>query len=104
MFALILSAALSVAASTDASVAFDVRQPAPALVQTAAATTPELSSVAVTLECTAYASGRVGACQVMQETHPGMGFGEAAIALMRDVEVAPGPRDVQFARTFQFLP
>lgn len=104
MLALVLSAVLS-AAGADASVAFNARQPAPELTQTAAtATTPELSSVAVTLECTAYASGRVGACNVMQETHPGMGFGEAAIALMRDVEVAPGPRDVQFARTFQFVP
>lgn len=63
-----------------------------------------LSSVAVTLECTARASGRVENCKVLGETHPGLGFGEAAIALMRDAEVEPGPRDVQFARTIQFMP
>lgn len=63
-----------------------------------------LSSVAVTLECTARASGRVDGCKVLGETHPGLGFGDAAIALMRDVEVDPGPRDVQFARTIQFMP
>lgn len=63
-----------------------------------------LSSVAVTLECTARANGRVEACKVLGETHPGLGFGEAAIALMRDAEVEPGPRDVQFARTIQFMP
>lgn len=66
--------------------------------------TPVLASVAVTLECTARASGRVEACRVLGETHPGLGFGEAAIALMRDAEVAPGPRDIQFARTIQFMP
>lgn len=64
----------------------------------------QLMSVAVTLECTARASGRVENCQVLGETHPGMGFGEAAIALMRDAEVAPGPRDIQVARTIQFMP
>lgn len=64
----------------------------------------QLMSVAVTLECTARSSGRVENCQVLGETHPGMGFGEAAIALMRDAEVAPGPRDIQFARTIQFMP
>lgn len=63
-----------------------------------------LTSVAVTLECTARASGRVENCQVLGETHPGMGFGEAAIALMRDAEVDPGSRDIQFARTIQFMP
>ena len=103
MLALVLATVLS-ATGADASVAFNARQPTPELVRTAASATPELTSVAVTLECTAYATGRVGACHVMQETHPGMGFGEAAIALMRDEQVAPGPRDVQFARTFQFVP
>lgn len=63
-----------------------------------------LQSVVVTLECTARANGRVDGCRVLGETHPGMGFGEAAMALMRDAEVAPGPRDIQFARTIQFIP
>jgi len=69
-----------------------------------ASTGTVLAGVAVTLECTARASGRVENCQVLGETHPGLGFGEAAIALMRDAEVAPGPADIQFARTFQFTP
>lgn len=65
---------------------------------------PIHSPVAVTLECTARASGRVENCMVLGETHPGMGFGEAAIALMRDVQLAPSRQDVQFARTIQFMP
>lgn len=68
------------------------------------ATAAVLSSVAVTLECTARANGRVEGCKVLGETHPGLGFGEAAIALMRDARVEPGPSDVQFARTIQFMP
>ena len=72
--------------------------------QTPAATGVTLQNVAVTLECTARANGRVEGCHVLGETHPGLGFGEAAVALMRDAEVAPGPRDVQFARTIQFMP
>jgi TonB family protein len=63
-----------------------------------------LAAVAVTLECTARANGRVENCQVLGETHPGLGFGEAAVALMRDARVDPGPRDIQFARTIQFVP
>ncbi len=43
-------------------------------------------------------------CQVLGETHPGLGFGEAAIALMRDATVEPSPQDFQFARTIQFVP
>jgi len=43
-------------------------------------------------------------CQVLGETHPGLGFGDAAVALMRDARVEPGPRDIQFARTIQFVP
>lgn len=65
---------------------------------------PVLNSVAVTLECTAKADGRIEDCHVLGETHPGLGFAETAIALMQDSEVAPGPRDVQFARTIQFMP
>lgn len=67
-------------------------------------TAPMLQSVAVTLECTAFADGRVGACEVLEETHPGMGFGEAAIALMGDVTVERSSTDHQFARTIQFMP
>jgi TonB family protein len=63
-----------------------------------------LVSVAVTLECTARASGKVENCRVLGETHPDLGFGEAAIALMRDATVRPGAEDFQFARTIQFTP
>lgn len=63
-----------------------------------------LLTVAVTLECTARAAGRVEDCRVLGETHPGLGFAEAAITLMRDAEVEPGPEDYQFARTIQFTP
>ena len=80
-------------------------RPAPAVGAARLEQTPRvLMSVSVALECTARANGRVENCKVLEETHPGMGFGEAAIALMRDAEVAPGPRDVQFARTIQFMP
>jgi TonB family protein len=68
------------------------------------ASAPALSVIAVTVECTARANGQVENCQVLGETHPGLGFGEAAIALMRDARVPPGPSDVQFARTIQFTP
>jgi len=65
---------------------------------------PVLEGVAVTLECTAHTDGKVDGCMVLGETHPGLGFGAAALALMNGSEVAPGPRDVQFARTIQFTP
>lgn len=81
-------------------------RPAPPPVQpsVSVASVPVLTSVAVTLECTARASGRVENCKVLAETHPDLGFGEAAIALMMDAEVARGMDDVQFARTIQFMP
>ena len=63
-----------------------------------------LPGVAVTLECTARMDGRVEDCQVLGETHPGLGFGEAAVALMRDAEVTPPPRELRFAHTIQFTP
>ena len=107
MIALLLAASLFL----DATPVAKVEAPRPAL-QTISDTTaddkanagPVLSAVAVTLECTARANGHVEACHVLGETHPGLGFGEAAIALMRDAEVDPSPRDFQFARTIQFLP
>lgn len=78
-------------------------EPTPA-VSLAPEPAPMLQSVAVTLECTAFADGHVGACEVLDETHPGMGFGAAAIALMRDVTVDRSTADHQFARTIQFMP
>lgn len=84
-----------------------VASPAPPAAAPAAPvreTPRQMSGVAVTLECTARVDGQVTDCQVLGETHPGMGFGEAAIALMQDARVEPGPRDIQFARTIQFRP
>ena len=99
MIHLLFAAALLAPSSPPAPAA---ARPAPAAREAKAK--PVLHGVAVTLECTARASGRVENCQVLGETHPGSGFGEAAIALMQGAEVAPGDRDIQFARTIQFMP
>ncbi len=105
MLALILAAALMSDTAPKVEVALKPVQPAVQTRETDAATNgPVLTAVAVTLECTARANGNVEACHVLGETHPGLGFGDAAIALMRGEHVAPGARDVQFARTIQFMP
>lgn len=65
---------------------------------------PVLAGVAVTVECTARPDGRVTACQVLGETHPGLGFGEAAVALMTGADIAPSPETRAFTRTIQFTP
>jgi TonB family protein len=88
----------------DASPSFTKPVKADAPIKATAQAEPVLNSVAVTLECTARRSGQVDDCHVLAETHPGRGFGEAAVALMRDARVAPGPTDIQFARTIQFTP
>ena len=80
--------------NVETTAAMDV-EPAPA---------PMLQSVAVTLECTAFADGHVGDCTVMEETHPGMGFGDAAIALMAGATTDRSAADHKFARTIQFMP
>lgn len=103
MIALLFAAALVLDASPVEKVGLKAPQPV-AEVPQEASSGPVLTSVAVTLECTARANGHVEGCHVLGETHPGLGFGDAAIALMRGEEVAPGPRDVQFARTIQFMP
>lgn len=63
----------------------------------------------VRLRCTALASGRVTDCVVLEETRAGLGFGEAALALMSDAEVTPitehgRPVDAPFERTIDFTP
>lgn len=95
---------LSIALVANPSIVPGALKAAPAVVAPAPAPTPLLQGVTVTLECTARANGKVEACRVMDETHPGMGFGDAAVALMNGAEVEPGPRDVQFARTLVFTP
>jgi TonB family protein len=79
-------------------------EPRPAAATEVSPSKRTFAAVAVTLECTARADGRVENCQVLGETHPDLGFGEAALALMRDARVDRGPRDIQFARTIQFVP
>ena len=103
MLAFVFAAALLLDPSSRELVALKAPPPAaqPAMEVSSG---PVLTSVAVTLECTARADGHVEGCTVLGETHPGLGFGEAAIALMRGAEVEPGSRDVQFARTIQFMP
>ncbi len=98
--ALFLDPALGTASLGRAALA---TEPMPAKVS-APAPAPLLQSVAVTVECTAFADGRVGDCAVLEETHPGLGFGEAAIALMADATVDRSATDHQFARTIQFMP
>lgn len=106
MISLLLTAALALTAPTAPNAALGAAsKPVPAKAAARGEPVePILQSVAVTLECTATAEGRVRDCAVLGETHPGLGFAETAIALMQNAEVAPGPRDVQFARTIQFMP
>lgn len=104
VFALALSANPAVSKTAD-RLAEPRLQPASMVAEAPAPVlAPVLAGIAVTLECTAHTDGHVGECSVLGETHPGMGFGEAAIALMNGSEVTPGPQDVQFARTIQFTP
>lgn len=70
---------------------------------------PAADHFAVRLRCTALASGRVTDCVVLEETRPGLGFGEAALALMSDAEVTPitehgRPVDAPFERIIDFTP
>lgn len=104
MIALLFAIALATG-PTDATTSLDKAEPVlkPAVMTTQDAA-PVLSGVAVTVECTARADGRVEACGVLGETHPGLGFGEAAVALVQDGRVEPGQGDIQFARTIQFTP
>lgn len=102
MLALLAAAAL-LAEPTAVDTARPTLTPA-AAVKPAAARGEMLDAVAVTVECTARANGLVENCKVLGETHPGLGFGDAAVALMNGGQVDPGARDVQFARTIQFTP
>lgn len=100
MIALTLALALFV----DPTVAAPTLTRAALTTEPAPASAPMLQSVAVTLECTAFADGRVGECAVLEETHPGMGFGDAAVALMADATTDRSAADHKFARTIQFMP
>ncbi|WP_293825778.1 TonB family protein [uncultured Brevundimonas sp.] len=79
----------------------------PAQVQKASTVPQERFSVR--LRCTALASGHVADCVVLEESKPGYGFGEAALALMNNAEVTPitengRPVDAPFERTIDFTP
>jgi hypothetical protein len=68
-----------------------------------------LPGVSVDLECLAYPDGRIDGCVVIEETRPGLGFGEAAIALMEGATLgddAARPRfgPVKFRHTIEFTP
>lgn len=104
MIALVLSLALSLDPAFGAPVDHTPLRVESIAIRAEPAPAPLLQSVAVTVECTAFADGHVGACKVLDETHPGMGFGEAAIGLMRDVTVERSNADHQFAHTIQFTP
>lgn len=51
----------------------------------------------VMLQCSAFASGALGACSVLRESPPGAGFAEAALASTRQARVEP--RTVNGVRT-----
>lgn len=68
-----------------------------------------LPGVSVDLECLAYPDGRIDRCVVIEETRPGLGFGEAAIALMEgatlgDETAKPRFGPVKFRHTIEFTP
>lgn len=81
-----------------------VDQASVSLTPPVALSTPILASVAVALECVADADGRIETCTVLEETHPGLGFGAAAIALIRDAGVEPSGARCRVVRTIQFTP
>ena len=103
MIALILAAALFVDPVFSVANTGSKAQVVPAPVSEQSQTA-DLQGVAVTLECTARITGRVDACTVLGETHPGMGFGQAALALMKDAEVGPQKTETRFAKTILFTP
>ena len=68
-----------------------------------------LAGISVDLDCLAYPDSYVANCVVVHETRPGLGFGEAAVALMNDARFDPrlhthrsGP--VKFRHTIEFTP
>lgn len=68
-----------------------------------------LAGISVELECLAYPDGYVANCAVLSETRPGLGFGEAAVALMNGTSASPDVRTgrtapVKFRHTIEFTP
>ena len=83
--------------------------PQPAIERAVAPKAESTVRFSVRLRCTALASGHVTDCVVLEESRPGMGFGEAALALMNGAEVTPimdrgRAVDAPFERTIDFTP
>lgn len=86
-----------------------VRQPRPDFPWRAAGRGVERGDVV--LACTALASGRLDACEVVEETPPGAGFGEAALASTAAARVTPRTADgvpvdgsIRFTIRFRLAP
>ena len=86
-----------------------VRQPTPNFPWRAAARGVERGDVV--LRCMATATGEVDACTVVEETPPGVGFGQAALASMpdarvtpREVDGVPVPSSIRFTIRFRMEP
>lgn len=102
---LVLSLALSLLVS-DAAPSPN-RDHAP--LQAASQTSAVLSGVRVQLDCAVSAEGLVSGCRVLRETHPGLGFGDAAVALMTGATINPvvaegRPVQARVERTIEFMP
>lgn len=85
------------------------RQPAPFYPEVAARRGIEAGQVL--LLCDAFASGEVGACEVLNESPTGAGFAEAAVASMRQARVSPRSVDgtpvnsrIRFTIRFRIAP
>lgn len=68
-----------------------------------------LPGISVDLECLSYPDGYVSNCTVVSETRPGLGFGEAAVALMNGSTFRSGVQTgrsapVKFRHTIEFTP
>lgn len=50
---------------------------------------PTVEDPAVVLECTVGEKGALNACAVVEETHPGQGFAEAALQSVDEARMAP---------------
>ena len=86
-----------------------VRQPAPFFPALAASRGIEQGDV--TLRCEALASGELGACEILHESPPNAGFGEAALASIREARVQPRSIDgfrtdsrIAFTMRFRMAP
>ena len=108
MIALIATALLLTDPTASAALKFDKARTVPAALAPSVADPIALASdlvgVAVSVECVARADGRIERCQLLGQTHPGLGFDRAAIALLESSTTDPAAEDRVFVRTLQFTP